>query len=187
MADDFIIPRKAFTSFVSTLINGYPNPEDPDPPGPWGPVIRRALERIRLVAGPHPDPWSWAALNPQPLPPRLAFVVAFTRETIEKVSSLHELAEALPEDAQGHAQQAASGLMARFIDDCGNGRIPPWRRWPFPWPPRREEMEEAINPAELVVIGAQLAAAASTVASERLQRDLGEAGNKLMEAGLAQM
>jgi len=62
--DTFTIPRRAFTSLVSQLVNGYPNPEDPDPPGPWGPVIRRALDRVRRVAGPLPDPWTWAALNP---------------------------------------------------------------------------------------------------------------------------
>src|SRR4051794_201229 len=72
-----------------------PNPDDPDEPwGPWGPVIRALLEvryvenpepgpwralaqllaqsqvarRGTAVAGPSPEPWSLAALNPQPLP-----------------------------------------------------------------------------------------------------------------------
>jgi hypothetical protein len=184
--DTLTIPRRAFTSLVSQLVNGYPNPEDPEP-SPWGPVIRRVLDRIRLVAGPHPEPWAWTALNPQPLPPRLAVVVALTQEVVEKLSSLHQLVDVLSGEAQAQAAQMADLYLSQFIDDCGNGRIPPWKRWPFPWPPRRDEMSEALNPAELVVIGAQLSSAVTTVAGDRLRRDLDAAGSKLIAVGLDRM
>jgi hypothetical protein len=42
------------TSALAELIDCFPNPEDPEPIGPWGPVIRL----LDLVS-----------LNPQPLPP----------------------------------------------------------------------------------------------------------------------
>lgn len=35
------------------------------------------------------------ALNPQPLPPRIAFAVALAREVVDRVNSLHQLAQAL--------------------------------------------------------------------------------------------
>jgi hypothetical protein len=42
------------TSALAELTDCFPNPEDPEPIGPWGPVIRL----LDLVS-----------LNPQPLPP----------------------------------------------------------------------------------------------------------------------
>src|SRR5205814_2071192 len=47
--------------------SGLPNPDDSNPPGPWGPVIRRAEERVRDVLGPSPDPWR-QAFTPVPDP-----------------------------------------------------------------------------------------------------------------------
>jgi len=113
--------------------------------------------------------------------------VALTQEVVEKLSSLHQLVDVLSGEAQAQAAQMADIYLSQFIDDCGNGRIPPWKRWPFPWPPRRDEMSEGLNPAELVVIGAQLASAVTTVAGERLQRDLDAAGSKLIAIGLDRM
>ena len=185
--DDIRISRKVLVSLVGRLVHGYPNPEDDSPVGPWGPVIRRALERVRWTAGPEPDPWRRVALNPQPLPPRLALAVALADAVIDKTTALHEIEEVLPEEAQGGAHRAASGFLARFIDDCGNGRIPPWKRWPGPWPPRSEEFAEPINAFEMVVMGAQFAQAASLMEHQELQSDLSEAGARLMEQGLSQM
>ena len=90
------LSARALTALVSQLTTGYPNPEGPDiPPGPLDPYIRRALERSvtgtgtggylwRVIAEKHPeiwdviggDPQSQVALNPQPLPPRSAFLAA---------------------------------------------------------------------------------------------------------------
>jgi hypothetical protein len=58
------ISREKFTTFVSGLLEGRPNPEgDPQPPGPWDPYIRQALDRVlepqpqSRIAGPFPEPW----------------------------------------------------------------------------------------------------------------------------------
>lgn len=75
------IPAESVVSFIRDLIGSYPNPEDPQPPGPWDPIIRAALERIIrfgplpdpwLAMGPHPDPWRLAA-GPVPDPWQAAF------------------------------------------------------------------------------------------------------------------
>ncbi|MDM7922295.1 MAG: hypothetical protein QUS14_08330, partial [Pyrinomonadaceae bacterium] len=55
---------------------GYkPNPEDDNPPGPWGPVIRIALRAVERF-GPFPEPWRADGhlrdLGPDPIPWRLS-------------------------------------------------------------------------------------------------------------------
>ncbi len=63
-----VYSRQALVSLLGQVISGYPDPENPQPPGPGDPVIRRALQRVQLVFGPQPEPWVQVALNPQPLP-----------------------------------------------------------------------------------------------------------------------
>lgn len=90
----------------------------PLPPAPWDPVIRIALKRIN-VFGPLPDPWKAVftsiltrhaeigdvissgpsfgeevALNPQPLPPRFAFLVALAQMVISRAELLQEISDA---------------------------------------------------------------------------------------------
>ncbi len=71
-----VYSRQALVSLLGQVISGYPDPENPQPPGPWDPHIRRALQSVQLVFGPHPEPWVQVALNPQPLPPRTLFFTA---------------------------------------------------------------------------------------------------------------
>lgn len=160
---------RALVSLIAGLTGGYPNPDDPEPVGPWGPVIRQALERVRL-----------AALNPQPLPPRLAVARELGEALVSQVVALQALAEALPGEARGSVQSYASGLISRFIDDCGNGRIVIKIPKHGPWPPNPDE-PKPIGPEELALIGAGLASAAA------LHPDFGAAGARLMELGLGQM
>ena len=185
MPDVITIQRRAFVSLVSQLISGNPNPDDPNEPhGPIGPVVRRAFERMKLFAGPHPEPWVQVALNPQPLPPRMAFSVALAQEVIEKIS-LSEMADALPKEARGQTLEFTNNFLSRFIDDCGNGRVVPGKRWPGPFP--HYLGDKAVYGIELVVIGAQFAKAASLVSNERLQQSLISGSSKLMETGLSQI
>lgn len=175
---DITISRKACVSMVSVLTGANPNPEDDTPVGPWGPVIRKALTRISRFS-PFPEPWVLAGLNPQPLPPRHAIAAALAQEVVDSVIALSELAEVMPQESQG----AASKRLERFIDDCGNGRIP--FPWPWPWPPIRRQRE--FGPVELVVIGAQLASSAQGLTDSSLQGALEEGGARLIEMGLSQM
>lgn len=64
MADTITIDKTTFARAFGSVL--FPNPDDPGDPnnpwgpyGPWGPHIRQSVL----------DALSWAALNPQPLPP----------------------------------------------------------------------------------------------------------------------
>jgi hypothetical protein len=57
---------ESVVSFLRGVLGGYPNPDDTQPPGPWDPIIRAALERV-LRFGPLPDPWAHLA-GPFPEP-----------------------------------------------------------------------------------------------------------------------
>src|SRR5262245_21560085 len=116
MAENVSMSRKGFISLLSELMGSYPNPDDATPPGPWDPVIRKALDRIRWASGPQPDPWVWVALNPQPLPPRFAFATAIAREMIDQISTLKDTPHASAAATFDERSSAANRLF-QFIDD----------------------------------------------------------------------
>src|SRR5271166_1252144 len=62
-----ISPEK-FLALVSEMMGanvGREDDEHPLKPGPWGPVIRAAVERT-YVFGPSPEPWRILAVDPAP-------------------------------------------------------------------------------------------------------------------------
>lgn len=171
---------RALSALIARLTGAFPNPDDAGPVGPWGPVIRKAGRQFRQVYGPQPDPWRWAALNPQPLPPRLVYAVALAQAVIDQVDALQDLALALPDEAQRGVQAHASGVIRRFIDDCGNGHIVIHLPRHVVWPPGDDE-PRPISPEELVVIGARLAQAGA------VHPDFEAAGQQLGELGQGRM
>jgi len=199
------ISSRAFVSFVSELIGtgANPNPDDSTPPGPWDPYIRQALNRVRLTSGfspapsmptpilwredfgPLPDPWMLVALNPQPLPPRVAFPLAIAQEVISHVELAQQIAEAIGHQGEEQGIIIVGGIVSRFVDDCGNGRI--WRKRPFPIPPPFGDADDRLTALELVVMGAQFEQSARTTVNERLQHEFKRAGSKLIEMGIARM
>jgi hypothetical protein len=176
MSDTITIPRKVLASLISQAIGSYPNPDDPMPPGPWDPHIRKALDRMKwfsglgvLVAGPHPEPW------------RLAYTTVLTQEIVSSIINLQDLAGILP---QSSVQEVASQRLQVFIDDyCGT----PPRKNPFPGPRPLDGVNEGFKPLELVMIGTQFETVASTFADEGLRQALSKAGSQLTEQGITQM
>jgi hypothetical protein len=59
------ISPESLVSFVRDLLGGNPNPDDTEPPGPWGPIIHAALERMMRFS-PLPDPWLAMAPHAEP-------------------------------------------------------------------------------------------------------------------------
>jgi len=189
------ISQHAFEALVRQVGRGgssNPNPDDPDEPvGPWGPVIH-ALLQARYVAnpepspwrlaqllaealagrrgsvaqGPHPEPWIQAALNPQPLPPRVVLVAILTEEVIRRATSLFDLAAALPGHARERAVAGAAAEVGRYASDYDDDLCPPWRRWPHP--PRHDDLTARLDPSERAVMVAQFHAAARGAADPRL-------------------
>lgn len=193
MSDTITISRIALVSILSSFIGGYPNPEgDPLPPGPWDPVIRKAFNQLRWQLGPHPEPWitgiqnplSQVALNPQPLSPRLAYTTVLAQEIINSITNLQDIADVLPEDAQFRAIEVANQRLQVFFDDyCGT----PPRKSPFPVPHPRDGVIEGFKPLELVIVGTQFEASATTLVHEGLKEVLSGLGKKITERGIAQM
>jgi hypothetical protein len=200
------VSGEALASVFRQWLGGYPNPEDPQPPGPWDPIIRGALMRaVRFgaVAGPHPDPWSIAqiaarrhpelwdllggplsrvALNPQPLPPRFAFAAALADELIERAAFAQEIAAWLPQPGEQRGIIVVGGRLSQYVDElCGNGfKI----KFPKPVPP--PWWQEALHGADLVAMGVRFEGAAEAVNGD-LGQMLSQAGAKLIEAGLSRL
>ena len=147
--------------------------------GPAGPG-RRSLS---LVAEP-------AALNPQPLPPRIVFISALAQVVIQRAELLHELATASTTERQ---ISVSGGYIGRFIDDaCGNDfweYLKLFLAWwfnqhrPIPWPgPQPDWNQRSID---LIVLATQFQQAALQSFSSELGRELHVASGKLLEAGIA--
>jgi hypothetical protein len=188
--------------------------DHPLPPGPWDPVIRKALERVTPF-GPHPEPWlpsselarlilafvvslrpkisdalkphsliERVGLNPQPLPPRQAFLTSLARMVIDRAELMQEIADSAPSQGERQGIIIVSGYLTRFADDfCATGVKP---RWPFPGPPPSWFVKE-LDGVDLLLIAAQLDQAATEAFSPALRQSLKNVGAKFAEAGLSRM
>lgn len=200
--------QEAILAFVHTMLGGLQGREDPEnplPPGPWDPVVRTALERVdfglrRASLGgalanlltQRPEIWDvigggrafgvQVALNPQPLPPRFAFLLEAAQVIVDRAELLQELADTVRESERQNP--AASRYVARFVDDfCGNGF-----RLKFPLPgPRPWWFADTLSGTDLVVLAAHFGAAAKTAFDPALGRSFEAAGAKLAETGLSRM
>jgi len=179
-------------------------------PEPWkvfgDPVPWRTIE---AVFGPQPEPWKvifasilarhpaiWdaiggghsfseeVALNPQPLPPRFAFLVSLAQTVISRAELLQEIADATRREGEQQGIIIVSGYIARFVDDiCGNDfRF----KWPFPWP-RPNWLAKEVSGIDLVVMATQFDQAANETFNRELRQNLADASAKLAEAGLSKM
>lgn len=220
------ISREKLVSLVSQMFGGAgdrPDPDNPLPPGPWDPIIRKVSSRF---FGPRPEPWrshagsnteSWrtefnanrailellaglrpeifdvvgggqfynraaAELNPQPLPPRAAFFAAFAQEVIDRVSLMQEIADAMNEAGEQRGIIIVSGYLNRFVDDlCPDPikiKIPPKPKF---------DGSDRLSGLELIVAGAVFEQNAAMTAGEGLARELRNAGERLIETGVARM
>jgi hypothetical protein len=198
------LSARALTALVSQLTTGYPNPDGPEePPGPLDPYIRRALERSalgagagtnlwRVIAEKHPEIWdviggdpaSQLALNPQPLPPRSAFLAAVIQEFTERMADFAHFADLIPRPGGERAIIIVGGHVAKFVDDiCGNGLKV---RWPFPWP-APPWFNETLSAADLIVMGTQFQQASVIAMDRELGRTYSDAAYALLEAGSARL
>lgn len=192
------VPAEKVMTLVREMLAGVstrPNPEDPSPPGPWDPYIRRAIGRLGWYFGPHPDPWreigslflepgSIAALKPQPLPPRLTFMLSLSQEVVDRATLIYEVNGGMSELGQKQGIIVVGGIISRFADDwCGTG----WRpKWPFPGPPPWWWVE-TLTGLDLIVMGTQFVDSAKIAADKLLQDLLQKAGARLNGAGMARM
>ena len=231
------ISREKFLAFVSEMFGASVGREDDEHPlkaGPWGPVVRQALERTYNFGsrpapwqvynsgsdswqskpsffGPHPEP-TWkvvltsllekypalydliprggqkfgeeVALNPQPLPPRLAFLAALVHTVASRAELLQEIDHAAANEGERRGIIIVGGYIRRFCDEfCGNGFV---LRWPFPGPPPIWFTKE-LHGIDLVVMASQFHRAAQEAFSPELSQHLSDASTRFVEAGLSKL
>lgn len=160
-----------------------------------------------VVMGPHPEPWKVVlngilarhpeafdaigghqgladevALNPQPLPPRFAFLLAVAQVLVARAELMQDLADAMAREGEQRGIIIVSGYLGRFSDDfCGNGFQ---LKWPFPGP-RPHWFGGELDAIDLVVIATEFEAAAKRSFSPDLRRVLTGTGVRFVEAGFA--
>lgn len=198
------LSARALTALVSQLTTGHPDasPQE-EAPGPMDPYLRRALERSvvgngmgtelwRAIAQKNPEVWNVIggdptariSLNPQPLPPRSAFLACVVLEFTERMTDVAEIADLIPRPGGERGNLIVVGHVAKFVDDiCGNGmRV----RWPYPWP-APPWFGDSLSGADLIVMGTQFQQCAAIAMDRELGRTYADAAHALLEAGAARL
>jgi hypothetical protein len=187
MSEAITFTKDALVNLLDAML--YPNPDDPGPYGPIGPIIRWELrdfswvllnpQPLPPVTGPVPDPWR---LGPGPQPWRSAFLA---RTVIDRAVAQYQFAEVLAGTEQSEGVTTAVGLQIReFVDDYCGTRPPKWPR-PLPWPPQFDPAQ--LRPLDLLIAGAQFQKAADLAPDNPLREDFLAAANQLFETGLRRM
>jgi hypothetical protein len=154
---------------------------EPDP-SPW-----------KVIFAKHPEIWDViggrsfgeeVTLNPQPIPPGIAFLVSLAQTVISRAELLQEIADATRREGEQQGIIIVGGYITRFVDDiCGNDfRF----KWPFPRP-RPKWLANEVSGLDLVVMAAQFDQAANETFNRELRQNLADASAKLAEVGLSKM
>ncbi len=167
------------------------------------------LRSYQAVYGPNPEPWKAqlahilehhpealdaiggghgfgdeVSLNPQPLPPRYAFLAALVQSLVTRAELLQEMSDATARKGEQQGIIIVSGYVSRFSDDfCGTGfRL----RWPLPGPQPNWFTQE-LDSIDLAVMATQFEDAAKQTASQDLRRSLAGAGSRFAETGMSRL
>jgi hypothetical protein len=124
------------------------------------------------------------SLNPQPLPPRLAFLAAVVQKVVSRAELLHEVAGAIADEGERRGIIIVGGHLSRFCDEfCGNNfRL----IWPFPGPHPNWFTTE-LRGIDLIVMATQFHRAAKEAFSPDLSQHFADAGARFVEAGLSKL
>jgi hypothetical protein len=198
-----LLSAEALTALVSQLAVGSACNRPEETPGPMDPYMRRALERTAMGAGMstalwrdialrHPEVWdviggdpqAQISLNPQPLPPRPAFVAGVVLEFTERMTLVLEIADLIPLPGAEQGIVIVGGHVARFVDAlCINGLH---IRWPLPWS-APSWFPDTLSGADLIVMGTQFQQSAAIAMDRDLGRTFADAAHALLEAGAARL
>ena len=121
------------------------------------------------------------SLNPQPLPPRLAFLGALARAVVSRAELLQEIADAMQREGEQQGIIIVSGYINKFVDDyCGTSFK---LKYPFPGP-RPHWFNQELSGVDLLITAAQFEQSAKETFNNDLRQTLSHASLKLAEAGL---
>jgi len=146
-------------------------------------IFRKHPEIFDAIGGGHSFGGE-VALNPQPLPPRAAFLIAAAQAVIRRAELLQEIASATSNDGSQQGIIIVGGYTSRFSDDwCGTGFK---LRWPFPGP-RPHWFPNKLNAIDLIVVATQFEQAAKETFSHELRQHLAKTSAKFTEAGMSRL
>lgn len=156
-------------------------------PDPW---LERFSTRdlLTVIARRHPALWdliidrfSATALNPQPLPPRIAFAAALADAVARRAELIQDVVDALPSTAieRGHVG-GGPYYVARFVDDLCPRPFKPRFPKPGPRPPWFPDTFEGLD---LVAIGAAFHRIGRETYTEPLRDAFGTAATTLVDTG----
>lgn len=180
---------------VSRQVFG-PHPEPWDPaagpfPEPWRSNARLDRLILSILGRQHPEIYEvvgggrldWVALNPQPLPPKAAFVVAFTEEVLDRLLFMQEVADGINRTGEQQGIIIVSGKLASLVDElCGNNfKI----KIPIPHP--KHEGDKELSGVDLLLAASVLERSAANVYNETLQQELRNAAARLIETGISRI
>jgi hypothetical protein len=169
-------------------------------PEPWQsfghPVPSRSefnMERLisAFIAARHPEIYeiigggrfNRAELNPQPLPPKAAFIVAFTEEAMDRILLMQEVADALNQTGERQGIIIVGGKLASLVDElCGNNF-----KIKIPVPHPKHESDNRLSGLELITAGAVFEQISTTVANKELQEEMRNAAGKLIVTGISRI
>lgn len=203
-----LICHESLVSLAREFLGDYPNPDYPQEPGPWDPVVAAAITRtarqmrttvvreggglVHHIAASRPAIWdifgggpeSWVALNPQPLPPGNALATALADELMDRAVHAQEMADWLAPPGERQGIIIVGGRLQRYVDEyCGNDfRI----RFPMPVPPP-PWWRDRLSATDLIAMGIRFTGAAGRVGHEGLGGVFTAAGEALIGRGLARI
>lgn len=160
-------------------------------PQPWHTDLSSDRRIFKIIAERHPEIYEvigggrfdWAALNPQPLPPKAAFVVAFTEEVLDRVMLMQDVADAVNQKGEQQGIIIVSGKLTSLVDElCGNSFK---NKIPIPHP--KHDSDKGLSGVELILAASVLEKSSATVDNGHLQQELRSAAKKLIEVGISRL
>ncbi|MGE3267424.1 MAG: hypothetical protein AB7P40_01660 [Chloroflexota bacterium] len=175
MLDSVQISARAVTRLLAHIFG--PSVYDVPPKG----IDPYRLAAVQLVSGPHPDPWNLAALNPQPLPPRVRYVLALADAHITELYSLDRVSFLLGGEVADRAVNQSLQRVAEIDELC-----PRWPKWPKNWPPPPPPpwLQDEMSPAELLLFGTRILAGAEVIDAGQVQEAMGALGQRAIELSM---
>jgi hypothetical protein len=206
------ISQQKLLSFVSLFLGTDSGREDGEhhlPPEPWRVFAPGSSSRAGETTFGHPVPWSVVlssilarhpelyeligggrrfgdevSLNPQPLPPRAAFLVSVVKTFVDRAELMQEIGDSMAREEEQRGIIIVGGYISRFADEfCGNGfRL----RWPYPGP-HPHWFSHELEGIDLFVMAAQFERSAKETFGPALRQHLVDASARFAEAGFSKM
>jgi hypothetical protein len=172
-------PERSHSRTTQPVVNPMSDPRN----AVFQSIFRKHPEIFDAIGGGHSF-GDEVALNPQPLPPRAAFLIATAEAVIRRAELLQEIAGAISHDDSQQGIIIVGGYTSRFSDDwCGTGFK---LRWPFPGP-RPHWFSHELDGIDLMVVATQFAQAAKETFSQELRQHLTKTSAKFTEVGMSRL